>query len=151
MSPQPESKILSDIRLALGKRGDVVVWRNSTGVADVEGRKQRFGLVKGGADLVGFVVVRAVRESRSDAVDALSRAMNVPMQATTACTFARFFALEVKTPKGRVSDEQRQFLDLVNRHGGYAAVARSVDDAVRAVEAAVRGDVITINKDVCNG
>ena len=64
----------------------------------------------------------------------LFRSVEVPF------TLARFFALEVKTPKGRVSPEQVQFIDLVNRSGGYAAVVRSVDDAVHAVERAVRGE-----------
>ena len=41
----------------------------------------------------------------------------------------RFFALEVKAPKGRVTDQQANFLRHITDHGGIAGVARSVDDA----------------------
>lgn len=41
----------------------------------------------------------------------------------------RFFALEVKTPTGRVSDQQARFLAAVERYGGISGVARSPDDA----------------------
>lgn len=40
----------------------------------------------------------------------------------------RFFALEIKTRTGRVSDEQEAFLANVERAGGLAAVIRSVDE-----------------------
>jgi VRR-NUC domain len=39
--------------------------------------------------------------------------------------------IEVKTPKGIVSDAQHDFLDDVVLHGGIAFVARSVEDVVR--------------------
>ena len=48
----------------------------------------------------------------------------------------RFFALEVKTPKGRVSVEQQMFIDLVKSYGGHGAIVRSVEDALDAVEEA---------------
>lgn len=40
----------------------------------------------------------------------------------------RFVAIEVKTPKGRLSENQKLFLDDINHFGGIAFVARSVDD-----------------------
>ena len=49
-------------------------------------------------------------------------------------TVGVFTALEVKTETGRVSKQQRAFLDAVIAAGGRAAVVRSVTDAVRAVE-----------------
>jgi hypothetical protein len=45
----------------------------------------------------------------------------------------RFFALEIKTPTGRVSDLQAKFLAAVERNGGLAGVARSPDDARRVL------------------
>jgi hypothetical protein len=45
----------------------------------------------------------------------------------------RFVALEVKTPRGRVTPEQQRFITLVRARGGFAAVVRSVDDAIAAV------------------
>ena len=44
-------------------------------------------------------------------------------------TQGRFVALEVKGPRGRVTDEQAAFIDLVRRSGGLAGVARSVGEA----------------------
>ena len=42
----------------------------------------------------------------------------------------RLFAIEVKTPTGRISDEQKAWIAVINARGGYAAVARSVDEAL---------------------
>ena len=46
----------------------------------------------------------------------------------------RFAAIEVKGPRGRVTDEQAAFLELVRRSGGLAGVARSVEDARAIIE-----------------
>jgi hypothetical protein len=55
------------------------------------------------------------------------------------CLDGRFVALEVKTPAGRASPQQRQWLDLVRRHGGFAAIVRSVEDARAAIARARTG------------
>lgn len=39
-----------------------------------------------------------------------------------------FVAIEVKTPKGRLSENQKQFLKDIQEYNGIAFVARSVDD-----------------------
>lgn len=48
-----------------------------------------------------------------------------------------FVALEVKTPKGRVTPLQQNFIDRVKSEGGHAYVIRSLEDAE---------DVITVAK-----
>lgn len=73
-------------------------------------RKVRFGLGIGSADLVGLV------------------------HGT-----GRFVGVEVKTPSGRLSPEQRLWGDVVERHGGLYVVARSVDDALAALDRAAGG------------
>jgi hypothetical protein len=50
----------------------------------------------------------------------------------------RFVALEVKTPTGRVSPDQRRWADLVRARGGYVATVRSVDEARAAIAEARR-------------
>ena len=40
----------------------------------------------------------------------------------------RFIAIEVKTSKGKLSENQKIFIQDINNHGGLAFVARSVDD-----------------------
>ena len=44
---------------------------------------------------------------------------------------AVFTSLEVKAERGRVSPEQRQWLEAVQAAGGIAGVARSVEEAER--------------------
>lgn len=39
----------------------------------------------------------------------------------------KFLAIEVKTKTGRVSEDQKEFLDRINKMGGLAFVARGVD------------------------
>ena len=46
----------------------------------------------------------------------------------------RFAAVEVKTPRGRLTDEQAAFIELVRRSGGLAGVARSVEEARAIIE-----------------
>lgn len=106
----PEREVQHAIRLALGRMTDLVLWRNSTGVARTEDRVMRYGLCVGSSDLVGILAPSG-----------------------------RFLALEVKTPIGRLTLEQRQFLELVRRRGGFACVVRSVEEAVAAIHRARAG------------
>lgn len=46
----------------------------------------------------------------------------------------RFWAIEVKRPSGKLSTEQKAFLERVEASGGKAMVAYSLDDAIRVVE-----------------
>ena len=46
----------------------------------------------------------------------------------------RFAAIELKAPKGRLSDSQSDFLAAVELTGGYTAVVRSFDEFVAALE-----------------
>ena len=46
----------------------------------------------------------------------------------------RMLAIEVKTPKGRVSPSQQKFLDRVNKSGGVAFVARDLIDVVNKLK-----------------
>jgi len=103
-----ESQLQQEIRIALGREPDLVLWRNSVGVAQTDGRAQRFGLCKGSSDLIGIG------------------------------PGGLFFALEIKTKTGRIQPQQQLFVDLVNRRGGFAAVVRSVDEAWQALTAARR-------------
>ena len=109
-SSPSEHEIQQRIRLGCG-RGPVRLWRNNTGaLVDQQGRFVRFGLCKGSSDLIGLRSLEITPEL-------LGRRI------------AQFVALEVKTPHGTVSPEQRAFLRLVEQLGGMAAVCRSVDEA----------------------
>lgn len=101
-SSPTEASILASIRRALGREPDLVLWRLSQGVTESRGRMYRAGLVPGAADLVGILAPRG-----------------------------RWFALEVKARHGRLSPEQRRWGALVRSMGGYWAVVRSVEEALR--------------------
>lgn len=65
----------------------------------------RYGLGLGSADLVGF--------RHSD---------------------GKFVAIEIKTDAGRVSPQQRAWLEFVRGHGCLAGVARTIDEALRIIK-----------------
>jgi hypothetical protein len=109
-----ERDIQAAIRLALGARRDVVLWRNNVGLAEHHGQRVRYGLTEGSADLIGLVRM--------------------------ASGLGRFFALEIKTLKGRLQPAQKMWLELVRDYGGFAAVVRSEDEAVAAVERCKAGE-----------
>jgi hypothetical protein len=94
-----ESTIQKQIMLALSKAG-CLVFRNNTGAVKDGDRFIRYGLCKGGSDIVGL---------------------------TPSGTF---LAVEVKTPKGRATKEQLDFICAINQQGGIAGIARSVEDAL---------------------
>ena len=109
-----EQQIQQQIRLQCS-RGPVRLHRNNTGtLRDANGRPVQFGLAKGSADLIGWT-------TRTITADMVGQRIAV------------FTSVEVKTPAGRVSPEQRQWLEAVQTAGGIAGVARSVEDALRIV------------------
>ena len=46
---------------------------------------------------------------------------------------AVFVALEVKTTKGRATEEQKNFIAVVKGAGGKAEIVRSVTDAIKVL------------------
>ena len=102
---QPESRLMRAIRIALLRDRRVHVTRNNTGMAEVHGQFIRFGLGKGGADLVG-------------------------MQRGSG----RAVAFEVKTATGRVSDDQKKWGAKFTALGGFYRVVRSPEEAIACLE-----------------
>lgn len=103
-----ESEILRTIKRTLGSRHDMRLWR-----ANVGGAYDRRGNYvqfgePGQADLTGILAG------------------------------GRRLEIEVKGPGGTPSNEQRWFGETIRRFGGLYVVAYSLDDAVTAVEAALR-------------
>lgn len=105
-----EQQIQQEIRLAVSAP-NVRLFRNNVGsIKDINGRLVTFGLCKGSADLIGFKSVTITSEMVGKNV-------------------AVFVSLEVKTPKGKISDNQRAWCDMVADRGGIAGICRSVEDA----------------------
>ena len=121
-----EQRIQQEIRLALGN-GSVRLWRNNTGcLKDQQGRPVRFGLCKGSSDLIGLRSITIGPEHVGQ-------------------TLAVFAAVEVKTPTGRTTPDQRAFIDAVAGMGGLAGVARSVEDAAQILRVD-RGSMQNLNQ-----
>jgi hypothetical protein len=51
----------------------------------------------------------------------------------------RFLAIEVKTKRGRATDEQMAFVETVRAMGGIAGICRSPEDALALIEEARNG------------
>jgi hypothetical protein len=89
------------------------LWRNNVGaLRDERGRLVTYGLCKGSSDLIGLRQVVIGPEHLGQ-------------------TLAVFSALEVKTTRGRIREEQEKFLQLVQQLGGRAGVVRCMDDALQ--------------------
>ena len=107
-----ETTLQQQIRLALGTRTDLRLFRNQVGsLPDPRtGRPVQFGLARGSADLIGWRTVTIT----SDMVGQ---------------QLAVFTSIEIKTPTGRIRPEQQAWLGAVRNAGGIAGIARSIQDA----------------------
>jgi len=123
-----ETKIMNEILLATSAAGHRL-FRNNVGLGWVgrvtihdhahicmaHPRPLRAGLCAGSSDIIGWHSVTITPGMIGKRV-------------------AVFTALEVKTAKGRVSDLQQNFLNVVTLHGGCGIVARSIQDAERGIQ-----------------
>jgi hypothetical protein len=102
-----ESALLRRILLRLTELG-FRVFRNNVGVLqDKNGQFVRYGVCNpGGSDIIGWRTITATEGQR----------------------VAQFVAVEVKTPTGKVSKEQANFINQVKAAGGYAEVVRSEEE-----------------------
>lgn len=119
-----EKTIQTQIMLVASRTG-ATVFRNNTGNGVLgqvvkqsggefhilNGRRVQFGLCVGSSDLIGW------------------RSMVITPEMVGR-TIAVFLALEVKTPTGKPTPEQENFIQAVRRAGGLAGVVRSTDEAV---------------------
>ena len=104
-----EQAIMQRVMLAASRLG-WRVFRNNVGVLpDRRGVPVRYGLCPGSADLVGWRAITVTQEM-------------------VGKTVAQFVALEVKTQRGRVRDDQRRWLDALQADGGHALVVRDPDE-----------------------
>lgn len=102
MTRSQETNLQAEILIVLSSAG-CKAWRNNVGQAKTDdGRFIRYGVGgNGGSDIIGMT------------------------------PDGTFLALEIKTPKGKVSPEQQRFIDMVNASGGRAGIASSPEEAVR--------------------
>ena len=109
-----EAYVQNKIRLEVGV-GEVRLFRNNTGaLLDQSGRLIKFGLCKGSSDLIGFRSITITPD----------------MVGTKVAVFS---AIEVKD-KGKTTVDQRNFINVINKSGGFAGVARNVEDAKKILD-----------------
>lgn len=72
------------------------------------------GLTKGSSDLIGWTKIKITKSMVGKEV-------------------AVFTAIEVKTQTGKVTEEQKSFIDAVKKDGGMAGVARTPGDAANII------------------
>lgn len=105
-----ESKLLGKLLVRLSALG-ARIFRNNVGrLQDRNGRWVQYGLCVGSSDLIGYLPVTIT-------------------PAHVGQTLAVFVAIEGKSERGTLRPEQRQFLKVVQAHGGIVCVARSEADA----------------------
>jgi hypothetical protein len=112
---QGETSIQNQIRIAIPRefKGSVVMFRNQVGRHETANGWISYGLGPGSSDLVGWATIDGI---------------------------ARFVAIEVKPPGGRLRKDQAHFLATVAAAGGIAGVARSVDEALAILHSAIPTD-----------
>lgn len=104
-------RLRSEILVALGSRPDVRVW-----------------------------LIESKQAFRPDGTPFRAVPLGEPDIAGVIAPSGRHLAIEVKTGTGRASEAQTARLTMYRAFGAVAGVARTLDQAVRAVEAAIRGE-----------
>lgn len=130
-----ESSLLKDILLESSRLGNRL-FRNNVAMAwvgkvvrpsksmsirlevgDIVIRKARplhAGLCEGSSDLIGWTTIQITPDMVGQKV-------------------AVFTGVEGKSDKGKASEEQLKFRSVVNKNGGIAVIAKTVEDYVRAI------------------
>jgi len=109
-----ERDMQAEIWEAVGKFS--VMFRNNVGaMKNDKGFWVSFGLVKGSSDLIGWTPVEITQ-------DMIGQHLAV------------FTAIECKNATRKATDEQQYFIGRVQADGGFAGVARSVEDALKIIE-----------------
>lgn len=109
-----EATILRDVMRELGT-GSVRLFRNNVGFAIGDhGQGIHYGLCVGSSDLIGWRTVEITP-------DMVGRRLAV------------FVAVEVKSPGGKLTMEQANFLNAVREAGGIGVEARSAEGAAKMV------------------
>lgn len=112
-----ETILQQNIRLALGTKSNLRLFRNETGkLPDPRtGQWVQFGLAKGSSDLIGFKTVKVTPDMVGQEI-------------------AQFVSLEIKTETGKLTKMQHNWLQKVKTSGGIVGVARTVKDALKILK-----------------
>ena len=136
-----EAVIQNDIRLALGMRDDIFMFRINVGVfRPLHGDQKRAirSAPDGTPDLLGVQMVRGciiTAEHRFGApIDGSLGDIIMPE------TIGRAFAIEVKTAKGQQREAQKNWQKAWEKRGGIYVLARSVEDVYKGLDIKVEAE-----------
>lgn len=107
-----EAVLQQEIRLALGQRDDIMMFRINVGkFRPIEGEQKR--------------VIQSAPEGTPDLIGVLARG-----------SVGQAFGIEVKAAKGRQREAQALWQAAWERRGGIYILARSLDDVYRGLDIA---------------
>jgi hypothetical protein len=110
-----ENEIMKKIQIQMSTLSNRV-WRNNSGLFYTKmGTPVRCGLCVGSSDLIGYAPVKIT-------ADMIGK------------TVAVFLAIECKSRRGREEQDQIAFALAVQKAGGCAFFARSVEEAVEKIQ-----------------
>jgi hypothetical protein len=124
---QEHQRLVHEILIAVGGMPDVRVWKQVNGMAIPYGAEHpvHFGGPNGQGDIGGIMRVSQL----VDPDGGLYQTRN---------TYGVRLEIEVKTGSGRPSKEQIVYQKMIEKFGGIYILARSVDDALRPIQNALR-------------
>jgi len=118
---KPEALLQNRIIRAVGTLPMLRIWRSQPGGAWRQGRFVKFGIV-GQADLTGIVPVTQVLVCPHCGGELSTPPLGVRLE------------VEVKTPSGVLSGDQKNFQAMIERFHGIYIIARSPEDVKQALE-----------------
>jgi hypothetical protein len=132
-----ESKLLRDIRLAIGSRPDCRIWRNNVAravVGVVTWIKQTTTVTLNPGDVIvrnARILHAGLHEGSSDLILVRAILITPDMVGSTVGVLG---GLEVKDIDGKVSPEQLAWDAMLRRFGARSGIVRSVEEAIAVVE-----------------
>lgn len=122
-----ESKLLAEIRLAVGARADFLIARINTGVYRAPYQTTRIRSAPNGfPDIIGTQLRRLAYTYR---VHSTFSAYEEQRWAY----YGQSIAIETKAPKGKLSQAQMDWRDAFEKVGGIYLVPRSVDEVLQEI------------------
>lgn len=110
-----ETNLMKLIQLALAEHG-ALMFRNNIGrCVSPAGHVINYGVCNpGGSDLIGITPVTITADM-------------------VGCTVGVFTAMEIKTPTGRATKAQINFIKQIDSLGGIAYIARSPEESIQTI------------------
>lgn len=128
-----ETNIMRQIMVALSKRG-FRMFRNNTGKAYVGNSYIR--IAKSGMHFIeqGDMIIKSPRLFHAGLIKGSSDLIGWKQTEITSDMVGKkiaiFTAVEVKTPTGKPTDEQLNFINQIKNNGGIAGVMRNENDEI---------------------